>query len=160
MILLLHSICNAPHLEMEQCGINFRHKSLSAQVGYFLLLHSSKATSIHLLHIPHLCHPKVYVFFAKTLNSCLLLHVILNGCKNFSHNMTIRQALAQKKARKLVLRNVPDLIHSVVCSVGHKSIHVRTMSVQTSTPPVRCISPNKSPMRRRDLTSVHLKKYP
>ena len=80
--------------------------------------------------------PKYYVFFAKTLNSCLVLHFILflNECKNFCHNMTIRQALSQKKARKLVLRNVPDLIHSVVCIVGHKSIHVRTMSVQTSTP--------------------------
>ena len=91
-------------------------------------------TSIHPLHIPHLSHPSVLCLFAKTLNFCLLLHLILNGCKNFSHNMTIRQAKAQKKARKLVLRNVPDLIHSLVCSVGHKSIHVRTMSVQTSTP--------------------------
>ena len=147
-----------PHLEMEQCGINFRHKSLSVQVGYFLLLHStSKATSIHPLHIPHLFHPCVLCLFAKTLNSCLVLHLILNQCKNFSHNMTHQAGFGLKKGPKTRVTKCTWLdTFSCLCRAQKHSC--QNHECANVNPPVRCISPNKSPMRRRDLMSMHLKK--
>ena len=114
-------------------------------------------TSIHPLHIPHLSHPCVLCLFAKTLNSCLVLHLILNQCKNFSHNMTHQAGFGLKEGPKTRVTKCTWLdTFSCLCRAQKHSC--QNHECANVNPPVRCISPNKSPMRRRDLMSMHLKK--